>query len=199
MKKILLIIPFIAVALHSSAQDNFFYMTYDIGIPTGQMRNDFINSTSWRGISMDRRWEIKPNFTLGFFLGWQVFAQRLDNVTDMTSSGLVTFHGTQFRTINTFPLQANTHYYFGDEDSVRPWVGFGIGTAYSEQSLQLGFFESRSNFWSFTVTPQMGIDIPVNLETSITLNARFNYFSHDAVSFNYSFVVIGAGFKFSYW
>jgi outer membrane protein W len=199
MKKILLILTFIAAALFSSAQDNSFRITYDVAIPTGQMSSDFINSTSWRGISIDNRWGIKPNLTVGFLLGWQVFAQRFDNVTEVTSDGLVTFHGTQFRTINSFPLQANAHYYFGEEDGIRPWVGLGIGTAYSDQRMQVGFFETRTNVWSFTTTPQMGIDIPINHQTSFTLHARFNYFNHDAVSFNYSFMVFGAGIKFAYW
>ncbi len=199
MKKILLFLPFFAAALYSSAQNNSFRLTYDVAIPTGKMSEDFISKTSWRGISIDSRWGINTNLTVGFLLGWQVFAERFDNFTGVTSDGLTTFHGTQFRTINSFPLQANTHYFFGEEDSIRPWVGFGIGAVYSDQRSQLGFFESPTNVWSFAVTPQMGIDIPITDETSFTLHARYNYFNHNAVSFNYSFLVFGAGIKFLYW
>lgn len=199
MKKIFLTFLFAATTLLVSAQDNSFRMTYDVAVPLGKMTDDFIDKTSWRGISADSRWGIKPNVTIGFLLGWQIFAQRFDNVTQVTSDGSVTFHGTQFRYINSFPIQLNTHYYLGEEDSVRPWIGLGVGTAYSNQRMQVGFFETRNNVWSFTLTPQAGLDIPINDETSLMLHARYNYFIHDAVSFNYSFLVFGAGIKFLYW
>jgi outer membrane protein W len=199
MKRLLLVFIFIGEALFSSAQDNSFRISYDVAVPMGQLSDKFINSTSWRGVSVDNRWAIKPNFTVGLFLGWQVFAQRVDNVTETSSDCLVTFHGTQFRTINSFPLQANAHYYLCEEDGIRPWVGLGIGTAYSDQRMQVGFYETRTNVWSFTTSPQVGVDIPLEGHTSLTLNARYNYFNHSAVSFNYSFLVVGAGIKFAYW
>lgn len=199
MKRIFLISACAGIALAVSAQTKSFRISYDMAIPLGDLKYDYIDKTSWRGISVDNRWQINPDVTFGFLIGWQVFAQRIDNATHISSDGLLTIHGTQFRTINTFPMQANVHYYLGEEYEVRPWIGLGLGTAYSVQSTQMGFFESRPNVWSFTVTPQLGIDIPIDDNTAFTLFTRYNYFAHGSVPFNYSFIVIGAGFSFPHY
>jgi outer membrane protein W len=200
MKKQISIVLLLLAAAAVHAQDlSGFRINYDMAIPTGGFNADFINKTSWRGISFDSRWEVKENVTAGFNIGWQVFSQRLDNITEVLGNGGTTVNGTQFRYVNTFPMQANVHYYFGDEYMMRPWVGLSIGTAFSDQRTQVGFSEIKRTSWSFAVTPQVGLDIPLNSdEVSFTVNMRYNQFFQNEVSFDYSFLVFSAGFKFLY-
>jgi len=197
MKKVIVSLAIVAFSLQAHAQMNNWRMTYDMAIPMGEM-SDFISRDSWRGISIDSRFEIKPNITVGFLIGWQVFAQRFDNITEEFNNGNAAVHGTQFRFINTFPMQGNVHYSFGPDFGIRPWVGMGLGTSFSDQRLQVGFYEVRRAIWSLTFTPQAGIDIPIDHSTAFTLSARYNYFLHNNQPFNYSFIVFSAGFKFSY-
>jgi outer membrane protein len=162
------------------------------------MSNDFINSMSWRGVSIENRWAVKPKITAGFLIGWQVFAQRFDNYTLEFDNGNSALTGNQFRTINTFPIQGNVHYTFLDNSAILPWVGMGIGTAYSNQVMQVGFYEDRRNIMSFSLTPQAGIDIPIDRVSSISFSTRYNLFLHSNQAFNYSFLVFSVGLKQSY-
>jgi hypothetical protein len=202
MKKYIVIVLILISASTLKAQMYFssFRMNYDVAIPLGQFRDSFINQTSWRGMSADSRWEINEHTTVGFNLGWQVFSQRLDDVTEEFPGGQTTVNGTQFRFVNTFPMQLNTHYYLGDEYGVRPWAGLSIGTAFTDQRTQVGFLEMKNTSWSFALTPQIGIDFPIGIDDSaLSLNLRYNYFSQNTVTYNYSFLIIGAGFKFGYY
>jgi hypothetical protein len=200
MRNYICIALLLVCAASVKAQDlSAFRLTYDMAIPTGQFNSDYINKTSWRGIGFDSRWEVKTNVTVGFNLGWQVFSQRFDDVTEVLGSGRTTVNGTQFRFVNTFPMQANVHYYFGEEYGVRPWAGLALGTAYSDQRTQVGFSEIQATSWSFALTPQVGIDVPLNSDDlSFTVNMRYNQFFQNTVSFDYSFLVFSAGFKFLY-
>lgn len=200
MKKIKIIFSLLILSVCAQAQFGYSWrMNYDVAIPMGQFSSDYINQSSWRGISIDNRWEIQPNLTVGFNLGWQVFSQRFNNVTQTFSGGRTTVNGTQFRFVNTYPIQANAHYYFGYEFGIRPWAGISMGTAFTDQRTQVGFIELKATSWSFALTPQVGVDIPISSDnTAFTLNVSYNYFMQNQVSYNYSFLVIGAGFKFVY-
>lgn len=208
MKKVLVFIAIIAFSISANAQTNKirvpnfrknnFRINYDVAVPLGKMSDDFINSMSWRGVSIENRWSVKPNVTVGFLLGWQVFAQRLDNFTQDLNNGNAAINGNQFRTINTFPIQGTVHYTLVDDGGILPWVGMGIGTAHSNQLLQVGFYEVQRRFMSFSLTPQAGIDLPIDKVTSISLSTRYNLFLHGNQPFNYSFMVFSIGIKQSY-
>lgn len=209
MKKLLFFIAILTLSISANAQSerirvpnfrvNNFRVNYDVAVPVGKMSDDFINQMSWRGVSIENRWSVKPNISAGFLLGWQVFAQRFDNFTQELNNGNAAINGNQIRTINTFPIQGNVHYYFGENVGALPWVGLGIGTAHSNQVLQVGFYEVQNKFMSFTLTPQAGIDLPIDKVTSITLSTRYNYFLHGNQPFNYSFMVFSVGIKQSYY
>jgi outer membrane protein len=208
MKKVLFFIAIIIFSIPANAQtnrvrvpnfrQNNFRINYDVAVPLGKMSNDFINSMSWRGVSIENRWAVKPKITAGFLIGWQVFAQRFDNYTLEFDNGNSALTGNQFRTINTFPIQGNVHYTFLDNSAILPWVGMGIGTAYSNQVMQVGFYEDRRNIMSFSLTPQAGIDIPIDRVSSISFSTRYNLFLHSNQAFNYSFLVFSVGLKQSY-
>lgn len=208
MKNILVFIAIIAFGISANAQTtqvqvpnfrvNNFRVNYDVAAPLGKMSDDFINRWSWRGISIENRWAVKSNISVGFLLGWQVFAERLDNFTQELDNGNAAINGNQFRTINTFPIQGTVHYYFAENIGILPWAGLGIGTAYNNQSLQVGFYEDQRKFMSFSLTPQAGIDLPMNKVTSVTLSTRYNFFLHSNQPFNYSFMVFSVGIKHSY-
>ncbi|MFD2202698.1 hypothetical protein [Shivajiella indica] len=208
MKKILFFFAIIIFGLSANAQTNNnripnfrknnFRVNYDVAVPLGKMSNDFINNMSWRGVSIENRWAVKPKISAGFLIGWQVFAQRFDNFTQDLNDGNSAIHGNQFRTINTFPIQGTVHYTFIEDSDIMPWVGLGIGTAHSNQVLQVGLYEVQRTITSFSMTPQAGIDVPINRVSSISLSTRYNFFLHSNQPFNYSFMVFSIGLKQRY-
>jgi outer membrane protein W len=208
MKKIFVFIALFAFSISANAQAsrnlipnsrvNNFRFNYDVAVPLGKMSEEFISQMSWRGVSIENRWGIKPKLSVGFLLGWQVFAQRFDNYTQELNNGNAAINGNQFRTINTFPIQGTMHYTLTEEADVMPWVGLGIGLAHSNQVMQVGFFEEQRTITSFAMTPQAGIDIPMNRTTSLSLSARYNFFLHSNQPFNYSFLVFSIGIKSRY-
>lgn len=205
MKKIILFLAIIACGVAANAQSssklipnfrkNSFRINYDVAVPIGKMSNEFISQMSWRGVSIENRWGIKPKLTVGYLLGWQVFAQRFDNYTQDLNNGNAAINGNQFRTINTFPIQGTVHYTFVEDADIMPWVGLGLGIAHSNQVMQVGFFEEQRTITSFSMTPQAGIDLPLNRVSSLSLSARYNFFLHSNQPFNYTFLVFGLGIK----
>ncbi|RPA68568.1 hypothetical protein EF405_08255 [Cyclobacteriaceae bacterium YHN15] len=208
MKNILFFMAIIAFSISANAQTNSnripnfrvnnFRINYDVAVPLGKMSNDFINNMSWQGVSIENRWAVKPKISAGFLLGWQVFAQRFDNFTQELNNGNAAINGNQIRTINTFPIQGTVHYTFIEDSDIMPWVGLGIGTAHSNQVLQVGLYEVQRTITSFSMTPQAGIDVPINRVSSISLSTRYNFFLHSNQPFNYSFMVFSIGLKQRY-
>lgn len=208
MKKILVLVAVFAFSVSANAQSerirvpnfrvNNFRVNYDVALPLGKMSDDFIKQMSWRGVNIENRWGIKPKVSVGFLLGWQVFAQRFDNFTQDLNNGNAAINGNQFRTINTFPIQGTVHYTFVEDSDILPWVGLGVGTSHSNQSMQVGFYEVQSRFMSLTLTPQAGIDLQINKVSAISLSTRYNFFLHSNQPFNYSFMVFSIGLKQRY-
>lgn len=208
MKKVLVFIAIITLSISANAQSNNnripnfrlknFRINYDVAVPQGKMSNEFISQMSWRGVSIENRWGIKPKISIGFLLGWQVFAQQVDNYTQVLNNGNAAINGNQFRTINTFPIQGTVHYTIVEDADIMPWVGLGIGLAHSNQVMQVGFFEEQRTITSFSLTPQAGIDLPINRATSLSVSTRYNFFLHSNQPFNYSFMVFSVGIKNRY-
>ena len=208
MKKVLVFLAIITFSISANAQTNKtrvpnfrlnnFRINYDVAVPLGKMSDDFINQMSWRGVSIENRWSVKPQISVGFLLGWQVFAQRFDNYTQELNNGNAAINGNQIRTINTFPIQGTVHYTFVKNLDILPWVGMGIGTAHSNQVLQVGLYEDQRKFMSFSLTPQAGIDLPINKVTAVSFSTRYNFFLHSNQPFNYSFMVFSIGIKNMY-
>ena len=198
MKKLAILFVLAALAIQSQAQDYHWRLTYDVSIPLGTMSEDFISKTSWRGIGVDNRWEVSNKLSVGFYASWHVFYERKDNVLAMNEDETFAAYGNQFRYLNTWIFQANAHYYLGEQGQINPWVGIGIGTAINNERTELGFLALVYDPWSFSVSPQVGIDIPLNISTDFTLGVRYNYLmnSENKARFDYTYLGINAGFKF---
>ena len=199
MKKIALVLTLVFAGLFANAQHFTWRLTYDVNVPTGEFKTDFISKWSWRGIGLDNRWVLNDKISVGFNFAWHTFYQRKDNILATSESGNFSAFGTQFRYLNTLIMQPNVHYYLGDHGRINPWVGLGIGTAYSNQTAELGFYRVTYNVWSFSLSPQVGVDIPLNMDTDFTIGGRYNLLlnSENQGPINFAYFGINAGFKFS--
>lgn len=177
--------------------DYTFRLTYETAIPVGKFSKEYISNMSWRGIGFDNRWELDDDYSIGFYLGWQVFYEKRENVTQSNESGNVTVNSDQFRYVNTWPIQLTGHTYFADKDeATRPWVGLAVGTAYSERQTEISVLAFVDKTWSFALTPTAGVDFSIGQYSSFTLGLRYNWSTVASANFDYTYISPFVGFKF---
>jgi hypothetical protein len=180
----------------SYAQKEKWYgaFTYSVSLPAGDTKT-FVDEISWRGIGLDYRYVIDRSYSVGLFLGWNIFYQRTEKTTEV-ENGAIT--GTSDRYLNAFPIMANIHYYFGDRKSFRPYIGLNAGGYIMTQRFEISIFAWQEDQWQWGVAPEAGVIIPVEKDFGIILNGKYNYaFTGESVfgeDINHSYWQINAGF-----
>ena len=108
----------------------------------------------------------------GIYGSWHVLYER---TTERISQDGRDISGTQDRTINSFPLLATGHYYFGEEEGFRVTAGLGLGAQYVSQRFAIGLYTFEENNWRFAAMPDVGVIIPLTEESGISVNARYHW------------------------
>lgn len=199
MKKL---IPIIIIILLSSgmtkAQMSIFQVSWDVAIPTGELKNNYIDQTSARGFSIGGRKFIYDFFSVGGKGGWQTFNQKLtgtqkvDGTTDLT--------GTQFRYVNAFPLMVNAHFYLGEDEGIRPYVGINTGVTFITQQTDIGLWTVGDNSTHFGLAPEVGVLIPIGIAGGgVSLSAKYEqaFKSNNAADIHYQYFSVSLGFIFA--
>jgi len=172
MKKYLVIIILFASVLTVNAQ-SLWNVTYDVSVPMGDTK-DFIGETSFRGYSIDGRAFINGNVTLGGSWTWNIFHSTEQDIT--TEIGNITVTGNHYNYGNYMPIMFNTHYYFGTDGGIRPFIGTGIGTIWKEERKNIGTYNVIfDNAWQFGFTPEIGAFIPVGTGAMFFVHAKYTY------------------------
>lgn len=178
MKK-LLIITICLLGLSPLLKAQMLNLNYQISLPMNQVK-DFTDKASFRGFDIEYHHFIADRFSVGAAIGWDVYYKDKKNATgDFRFSGsdnIYTITGNQYRYINTVPMLAIGRYYFTDNNSVvRPFVGLGIGTSWTERRLEVGQFSSTISRWQFALAPEVGMYIPISDQFAFNVGARYNY------------------------
>jgi len=192
MKNIFVIAALILLPYLSNAQLSMFNVNYSIAVPTGESR-EYIEETSFRGVSFEGRAFIVDNFSVGGYIGWNVFNEVIPDA-DYSGNG-VDLHGTQYRFLNMMPMQVISHFYFGNFEGVTPYAGAGIGATRSLQRTEIGLVAFSNNNWHLGLSPEVGVYIPINYNVGLNVSARYDY----AVKSNnstYSNLTFNIGFTF---
>lgn len=169
MKK-LIIIGTLALLPFLSYGQGMFSMSYDMSFGVGSTAN-YISAPSFRGVTfIDARSFISSRVSIGGSFAWNVFYEDLNGTFEYDN---VTATGSQYRYINSFPILATTHYYFGEPGDINYYIGTGIGTYSIEQRTDMGLFTHGRNKWHFGIQPQVGVLIPVG--TMVDLHAQLKY------------------------
>jgi hypothetical protein len=201
MKKILATTLLVMAFGATFAQQYHWRLTYDMSQPLGEFNTDYISNYSWRGMGIDNRWMLTDKISAGAYFAWHVFYERIPNITQTSDNGNgnITATGTQFRYVNSYVMQANVHYYLGSDGETNPWIGLGVGTAYNEQRTDLGFLSYSYDPWSFALSPQIGLDIPIAIGTDFMIGVRYNYWMNgeDKATSDFTYLGINVGFKFT--
>jgi len=187
----------------SFAQEFISDFTWNFGFPNSNTK-EYISNNSYRGLSIEGRRFIDKNISAGLFFGWNIFDQRLNEPINIDGEGYGgTISGTQLRYINSFPLMANIHYYVGKRKDVRFYLGAGAGVYYILQRLDLGVWRIDNDNWHFGLAPEAGILIPLDSQSHILVNLKYNYAFDSGTAIggdednSYSYWGVNFGFAFS--
>ena len=195
MKRYIYIIAFLLITSSSAFAQGLFSISYDIGLPLGST-TDFIGAPSFRGFGVEGRGFITDNLSYGGSFNWAVFYEEFGPDQWNIEGDTRTAYGKQYRYINSFPLMATMHYYFGEWDETRVYAGAGIGAQKIDQRMDFGLYTINDNKWRFGFAPEVGVLIPVNFNTSINLSAKYQYAVKAGDSDAVSYLNIKIGFAF---
>lgn len=93
---------------------------------------------------------------------------------DLIVKGVLGIFGTQFGYQNMVPIDLNVKKYFIQGD-YSPYVGFGLGTQYAEQRMDIGVFSLSDDKWLFHLAPEVGLLYDFSSVTVISFKAKYSY------------------------
>ncbi len=161
MKKYIIIIVASIGSLAATAQESIFQIGWDVAIPTGDLEEKYMDEVSFRGVTIGGRKFLTDFFSLGGKAGWQTFYTRFDGTYEIDDHS--SLNGTQLRYLNVYPIQGNFHYYLGQDEGVRPYLGANLGVVFVNQRTDVGIFTVGQNSTHFGVSPEIGVLIPVGI------------------------------------
>ncbi|MDA8596263.1 outer membrane beta-barrel protein [Flavobacteriaceae bacterium] len=189
MKKQLLFIGlFLGLSLTMKAQEERIYTYYDksqfliswdINVP---MSNDFIGNTSVNGGRAEYRYFTQRNISFGLSLGWNTLEEYYEGATYTDSDG-GTVYTDMVRQMKQLPILAHANYYLSTSESVKPYIGVGIGTNYINNVAYFNIFQQEDPTWGFMARPEIGLEFISSNGFGFFGNAAYNYSTNSSEAF----------------
>jgi outer membrane protein W len=179
-----------------SLPTDMFFVGYEVAIPT---TTDYLSETSWAGFRIDYRHMVTPNVSVGIAMSFNTFDEYFSKQTYQRADGSGAITSDMIRQIYTTPITATVHYYFNGS-KIRPYVGLGLGTQYSEQNAYFNIYAVGVNNWGFVARPEAGILGKFNENLSGYVSVAYNYGTNQNDTFNVdniSYVPITIGLVFN--
>ena len=187
------IFTILAVAfLTATTQSQGLYsLNYTVGFTDGETA-DYISNPSFRGVSLDGRSFLTDQFSVGGYINWSTFYEKFSgSFTD----GTATLTSTQYRYLNAFPVLVQAHYYLEtDEYEPRAYLGAGTGAYKMVQRVEIGTWALEENHWHFGLSPEVGVLLPVSMDSHLNISARYHYVFKVDDTINYSWFGLSVGF-----
>jgi opacity protein-like surface antigen len=172
MKRSYLILLLIAVSMSVkiSAQNNQFGFQYSVAITTGDL-NDFIGKTSFRGLNFDYHHFLGEKIGLGFEFNWNNFYE--EKAYDTYTDGTASISGKQYRYCLALPMLVSVKYFLKPGEKFNPYAGFGLGTQWTRNDVDMGLYTFYDNVWHFVLKPEIGIIYNPNTNFGITFSVKY--------------------------
>jgi len=151
-------------------QESYMSLQYSVSFGSGDL-GDYISAASWRGALLEYRSALRGNLMVGVDLGWNVFYEKKDY--DTYTVDTESLSGTQYRYQNAVPILVSADYLILSEGALKPYVGLGIGTLYSERSTDMGMYRWKQNPWQFAVKGELGVLYALSYNTSVKFAAKY--------------------------
>ena len=167
--KIILITLFLGSGLQ--AQD-LLGISYDLSIPT-QDTKKFVSNISVVGFGLDARKMTHGKYSYGVTFHWNSFTDdRLERVNTENGNTIT----IDDRSMESFPLMVNSHYYFFSEvESFRPFFGGNIGTYFIITRRIVDGIRRSDTDWHFGLAPDIGFMLHFMQDVHVMLTLRYNY------------------------
>ena len=163
---------------------NLFGISWEIGLPMSN--NDFISKTSTTGGKIEYRHFINEKFSIGGFLNWRSYEEYFPTATYENLDKTQAVTTDMYRYIYNLPFGVVGHYYFKGGKMLKPFIGLGVGTQYSEQTLYYNIFYTEETNWGFLVRPEIGTIVKFNDEWGALLGASYALSSNQAPRFGFN-------------
>jgi hypothetical protein len=188
MKKSFLIAFLLVIGFSVQAQENYFYINWDLNMPLSN--KDWMESTSAAGGKVGYRAFIggEGKFSAGLDFNWATFDQYEPRETFQNSTGALTTD--YFKYIYNYGVAASGQYYFlkGENDILFPYAGLGLGANYNEYVIYYNIYEEGDKSWGFLVRPEAGILVKFGARRSFGVMAavHYDYSTNKTENFDYS-------------
>lgn len=173
MKKILFLLIVCSLLISSKSyaqQDSYISVQYAVSFGTGDL-SDYISKTSWRGVQMEYRNPVRSNLLVGLDVAWNVFYERKDYDTYTVDTRSLS--GVQYRYQNEVPILASVDYLISSENALKPYIGFGLGTIYSERATDMNLYRMREKTWQFALKGEVGLLYEINYSSAVKFAAKY--------------------------
>ncbi len=184
------------LSLAGYGQTGYTSITYSPSFPLGENASS-ANRSSWRGAGLETGFFLGRHFSLGVSGNWHAFYKPAGETSVRTTDN-TTYSGNGYRYLNTVPLFATAHYYYGKGDGLTPYIGAGVGTIYRRHDVRMGDYDFRRSGWQFGLFPEAGLHFPVGQGVRFTVNARYNYGFENGNAARSSYLNANVGFTYLY-
>jgi opacity protein-like surface antigen len=154
---------------------------YEMSSPIGSFKDDFVSDTSWRGFSFEARSMVKPRLSVGIGFNFNRYDQTYDELTQNLANG-GTLSGPVYRYADQLAIKGLIHYYLREGQPLQPYIGAGIGGAWTYAFAQSADLANSDDGFDFIVSPEAGLTFTAaHGASSLGLNAaiRYNYSTAD--------------------
>lgn len=195
MKKIFLITLLSVFTLGAVLAQSNTVVSYSVGFPTGDL-SDFIEKTSFRGMSIDYRKMVNPNVGVGVNFSWNTFYEEKGKATYTRDN--ISLTGKQYRYSNNFPMLATVAYFLKPEETTNPFVGLGVGTMYTLRNTDMNLYTLEQDAWNFLLQPEIGIQFDIDPSSALHLSLKYNYGFQGGndLTTSQSYLALNVGFAF---
>jgi hypothetical protein len=198
MKRIIvlaILIQLVSLSNLFSQDKSHFSVQYDMSFGTDDL-GDFISNPSFRGISAQYRSAVTDNVLVGVDAGWNVFYEKKEY--DSYTSGTQTVSGIQYRYQNEIPVLIAVDYLITNDKKIQPYVGFGIGTMYTERATDMNLYRYEISPWHFAMKPEVGLLFDISGNTALKLAAKYYYGFKTSDLDSQGYFTVSAGFAFHF-
>jgi hypothetical protein len=165
-------------------------LTYSLAFPVGET-SDYISTMSWRGFTIDGKYFIQENMTLGWTTGWQTL---YESESGTFIDGSQSSTGIQYRYLNVLPIFLTYNYFLKESGEIQPFAGIGAGTNWIERRTNMGLFSSTEDNWHFALAPEVGVLFPAGFHSNFYFSLKYNHAFPSGGSINYAYLGLNIGF-----
>lgn len=190
MKKniIILLISFVTYIANAQEKTTMF-LNFSPSVSLGEAA-DFANNISPRGFDFESNYFFREDMSVGVVVGWNLFREKV--VGETLSYGELAITGTQFRYLNTTPINLNIKKYFIAND-FSPYIGVGLGTAYAKKSTDIGVLSLSDDKWLFNIAPEIGFLYELTSRNVYSVKIKYNYSPKAGDFSSVSYLSLGLG------